>query len=68
MDEVKLPQHVVNRFERRWTAKFAQMLQGRPQPVARYSRGSDDPLPQVRRLLVGSLRPPKSLALDVGRA
>ncbi len=69
MDEVKLPQHVVNRFERRWTARFAQMLQGRPQPVQRYSRGSDEPLrsPQVRRLLEGSLRPPKPLALDLGR-
>jgi hypothetical protein len=24
MDEIKLPQHVVNRIERRWTARFAQ--------------------------------------------
>jgi hypothetical protein len=56
MDEIKLPHHVVNRFERRWTARLAQMLEGRR------SHGSDDPLrsPQVRRLLEGSLRPPKS--------
>ncbi|MGY4298809.1 hypothetical protein ACVWXN_006904 [Bradyrhizobium sp. i1.4.4] len=62
MDEIKLPHHVVNRFERRWTARFAQMLDGRPQPVARYCRGNEDPLrsPQVRRLLEGSLRPPKA--------
>jgi hypothetical protein len=26
MDEIRLPQHVVNRFERRWTAEFAQMV------------------------------------------
>ena len=26
MDEIRLPQHVVNRIERRWTARFAQML------------------------------------------
>ncbi len=25
MDEIKLPRHVLNRFERRWTARFAQM-------------------------------------------
>jgi hypothetical protein len=24
MDEIRLPQHVVNRFERRWTAEFAR--------------------------------------------
>ena len=59
MGEIKLPHHVVNRFERRWTARFAQTLEGRPQPVARCCRGSDDPLrsPQVWRLLEGSLRP-----------
>ncbi|MET4751201.1 hypothetical protein [Bradyrhizobium sp. RT11b] len=61
MEEIKLPHHVVNRFERRWMARFAQMPGGRPQPVARCCRGNDDPLqsPQVRRLLEGSLRPPK---------
>jgi hypothetical protein len=37
MNEIRLPQHVVNRFERRWTAGFAQMLEGwRPQH-ARFS-------------------------------
>jgi hypothetical protein len=62
MDEIKLPHHVVNRFERRWTARLAQMLEGRRSQGARRSHGSDDPLrsPQVRRLLEGSLRPPKS--------
>ena len=30
MDEIRLPQHVVNRFERRWTAEFAQMVGERP--------------------------------------
>lgn len=71
MDEIKLPHHVVNRFERRWTARFAQMLEGRSQPGARCSRGSDDPLrsPQVRRLLEGSLRPPKAVrTLEFDRA
>jgi hypothetical protein len=58
MDEIRLPQHVVNRFERRWTAILAQMLEGR-QRLERAS-GCDDPLrsPQVWRLLEGSLRPP----------
>jgi hypothetical protein len=26
MDEIRLPQHVVSRIERRWTARFAKML------------------------------------------
>ena len=30
MDEIRSPQHVVNRFERRWTAEFAQMVGERP--------------------------------------
>jgi hypothetical protein len=63
MDEIRLPRHVVNRIERRWAAKFAQMPEGQ-QLMGRQrsspSRGSDDPLrsPQVWRLLEGSLRPP----------
>jgi hypothetical protein len=63
MDEIKLPQDVVNRVERRWTARFAQMPEVR-QPLERRcsspSHGSFDPLrsPQVWRLLEGSLRPP----------
>jgi hypothetical protein len=62
MDEIKLPQHIVNRIERRWTARFAQMPEGR-QPLERRrsspSHGRFDPLrsPQVWRLLEGSLRP-----------
>jgi hypothetical protein len=63
MDEIKLPQHIVSRIERRWTARFAQMPEVR-QPLERRrswpSNGSHDPLrsPQVWRLLEGSLRPP----------
>jgi hypothetical protein len=28
MDEIKLPHHVVDRVERRWKARFAQLLEG----------------------------------------
>jgi hypothetical protein len=62
MDEIRLPQHVGNRIERRWTARFAQMLASwerfeRAPPAPDRSR---DPLrsSQVQRLLKGSLRPP----------
>jgi hypothetical protein len=61
MDEIQLPQHIVNRIERRWTARFAHMPKGRqPLERRRSSHGSFDPLrsPQVWRLLEGSLRPP----------
>src|SRR5665213_492854 len=63
MDEIRLPQHVVNRIERRWASRFAQTLGGWLHPERAPSpsiRGSYDPLqsPQVRRLLEGSLRPP----------
>jgi hypothetical protein len=63
MDEIRLPQHVVNRFERRWTARFAQMLGDWPpleHAPSSPACGCDDPLrsPQVRRLLEGSLKPP----------
>ena len=34
MDEIKLPQHVVNRIDRRWTARFAQMPDVRSTDVA----------------------------------
>jgi hypothetical protein len=67
MAEIRVPQHVVNRFERRWTARLAQMLEGR-QRLERVS-GCDDPLrsPQVWRL-VGSLRPPTNERLLVSQA
>jgi hypothetical protein len=63
MDEIRLPRHIVNRFERRWTARIPQMvgdwqrLEPTPSSLA---CGCYDPLrsPQVRRLLQGSLRPP----------
>jgi hypothetical protein len=60
MDEIKLPQHVVNRIERRWTARFAQMLEDWQRPGRAPSHGSYDPLLslEVRRLIEGSLRPP----------
>jgi hypothetical protein len=65
MDEIKLPQHVVNRIERRWASRFAQTLDDwqRPERAPSSSAsGSYDPLqsPQVRRLLEGSVRPPTS--------
>ena len=58
MDEIRVPQYVVNGFERRWTARLPQILEGRQR--LEQANGSDDPLrsPQVWRLLEGSLRPP----------
>ena len=55
MDDVKLPRHVLNRFEHRWAARFAQAPRRSPSLASR-----DDPFrsPQVRRLLEGSLKPP----------
>jgi hypothetical protein len=65
MDDIRLPQHVVNRIEQRWTARLAQMLVERRRPERAPSSPADgnyDPLrsPQARRLLEGSLRPPTS--------
>jgi hypothetical protein len=63
MNEIRLPKHRVNRFERRWTARFPQMLGDwrrlEPTPSSR-ACGCDDPpqSPQVRRLLQG--RPPSA--------
>jgi hypothetical protein len=67
MDEIKLPQQVVNRIERRWTARFAQVLEDWQRPERTPSSSSHrsyDPLqpPQVRRLMEGSLRPPTPLS------
>lgn len=42
MDEIKLPHHVVDRFECRWKARFAQLLEG--QSLRRSASGNDDPL------------------------
>jgi hypothetical protein len=60
MDEIKLLHYVVDRCKRRWKARFAQLLEGQSR-LRRSTSGNDDPLqsPQVRRLLEGSLRPPK---------
>jgi hypothetical protein len=30
MDEIRLPQHIVDRIERRWTAKWEQMTAASP--------------------------------------
>ena len=74
MDEIRLPQHVVKRFERRWRARFGQMPEGLQPPrraAAPCSLENDDPLrsPRVHRLLEGSLRPPKADGtFEFGRA
>jgi hypothetical protein len=62
MDDIRLPQHVMNRIEKRWTARLVQMLEEKRRPERTPSSPADgnyDPLrsPQVWRL-VGSLRPP----------
>jgi hypothetical protein len=63
MEDIRLPQHVVRRFQRRWAARFRQMPEAWQRPErapSSPSHGGDDPLrsSQVRRLLQGSLRPP----------
>jgi hypothetical protein len=65
MDEIRLPQHIVNRIERRWASRFAQTLSDWRHPERAPSSpaaGNHDPLrsPQVRRLMEGSLWPPTS--------
>jgi hypothetical protein len=32
MNEIRLPQHVLNRIEQRWTARLAQMLEEKRRP------------------------------------
>ena len=63
MDEIRSPQHVVNRVEPRWASRLAQMLDDWRHPERAPlspANGNQDPLrsPQVRRLLEGSLRRP----------
>ena len=55
MNDVKLPRYVLNRFERRLAARFAQTPRQSPSLGSR-----DDPFrsPQVQRLLEGLLKPP----------
>jgi hypothetical protein len=57
MNEICLPQHVIERLERRWRSKLEQLtrMRVRAQPVKQ-----DDPLrsPQVERWLASPLRPP----------
>jgi hypothetical protein len=73
MDETRLPQHVLNRIERRWASRFAQTLgdwrHSERAPLSP-ADGNHDPLrsPQVRRLLEGSLRPPTSSLCKSDRA
>jgi hypothetical protein len=62
MEEMRLPQYVGNRIERRCAARFARML-GSWRRLERATSPSDrscDPLrsSQVKRLLKGSPRPP----------
>ncbi len=59
MEGIRIPQHVIQRLERRWTARFGRMCEQHPLSHLRTVE-QDDPLrsPYVGRLLVGSLRPP----------
>jgi hypothetical protein len=70
MDEIRLPHHIVDRLERRWTGRFAQMINGSKHPATRISCGGADPIrsPAVRRLLEGSLRPPEPRSLGFSGA
>ena len=60
MDDIRLPQHVVDRAQRRWASRFAQQAADRQSPERTPSPESDDPFhsAQVQRLLEGSLKPP----------
>jgi len=70
MDEIRLPRHIVDRLERRWTGRFARMMNGPPHPATGISCGTSDPIrsPAVRRLLEGSLRPLEPRSLGSGGA
>jgi hypothetical protein len=69
MDEIRLPHHIVDRLERRWTGRFAQTMNGSQHPTGT-SCGGGDPIrsPAVRRTLEGSLRPPEPRSLGFGGA
>jgi hypothetical protein len=63
MRDINLPRHVMDRFERRWAARFAYTGTRGP--------AGDDPFrsPQIRRLLEGALRPPTEVRVvpdDIG--
>jgi hypothetical protein len=54
MDEIRLPQHVMNRIDQRWAARFAEIphrASGLPSSIE-----GCDPL-KVSRLLEGAPRP-----------
>lgn len=58
MTDMRLPQHVVNRIDRRWAARFPEM-QDRRSCLSSSLEGYDPfRSPRVRRLLEGSLQPP----------
>jgi hypothetical protein len=64
MNEMIMPQYVIQRFEHRWAAKLKQIGKYAQSPsVLQETRiaGSDDPLrsPHVRRWLKSSLRRPE---------
>jgi hypothetical protein len=58
MDEIRLPQHVVNRFEQQWKSRFKQTVDDYPEhaPFVPRMRTSSDRR-KSRRLLEGSLKP-----------
>jgi hypothetical protein len=68
--EVRLPQHIVNWIERRGQRGLGRRRNPERSGPGVPGRGSDDPIrsPKVRRLLEGSLRPPKSTELRLWSA
>jgi hypothetical protein len=67
MNDILIPMHVIQRLERRWSAKLDQLARMRtrsqsPRPIEQH-----DPLrsPDIERWLASSLRPPDSAAGQV---
>ena len=61
MDEIRLPQHIVNRIERRWTTQICADAGRLPKSggsFARHQLRRPAPSAQVRRLAEGFLEPP----------
>jgi hypothetical protein len=66
MNDILIPEHVIQRLERRWIGKLEQLAKMRGpsmQPVEQ-----DDPLrsPHVERWLASSLRPPDGAPVGSG--
>jgi hypothetical protein len=70
MNDIRIPQHVIQRLERRWMGKLEQLarIRSRVQPAQPIEQ--DDPLRSayIERWLASSLRPPDSAARPPGRA